>query len=152
MRTLLMAAAIFAALTQNPPSRAADAVMYRGNAAHTGEYDGAGGFAAQRERWRFKTGNLNRSTPAVAGGVVYVGSHTGNLYALDAATGALKWQAALGGEIASSPAVADGWFTSATTRVSTRSTRQRASASGRSRRATSRPSIIDGTTTSPRRW
>ena len=73
-------------LAFNLSARAADAVMYRGNGAHTGEYDGAGGFAGQRERWRFKTGNLNRSTPAVAGGVVYGGSHTGNLYALDAAT------------------------------------------------------------------
>jgi outer membrane protein assembly factor BamB len=107
-RTLLIAVAVLAALTLHRPARAADAVMYRGNAAHTGEYDGAGGFPEQRERWRFKTGNLNRSTPAVAAGVVYAGSHTGNLYALDAATGALKWQAALGGEIASSPAVADG--------------------------------------------
>ena len=85
-----------------------NAVMFRGNSQHTGVYDGKGGFPVQKERWRFKTGNVNRSTPAVAGGVVYVGSHTGNLYAIDAKTGAANWVTQLGGEISSSPAVADG--------------------------------------------
>ena len=88
-RSLLMAAAILATLPFSSPVLAADSVaaMYRGNPAHTGEYNGEGGFPAQRERWRFKTGNLNRSTPAVAAGVVYAGSHTGSLYAIGAATG-----------------------------------------------------------------
>lgn len=49
-RHLLTAAAILAARALNAPARAADAVMYRGNAAHTGEYDGGGGFPVQRER------------------------------------------------------------------------------------------------------
>lgn len=84
------------------------AVMFRGNPQHTGVYDGKGGFPIQKERWRFKTGNVNRSTPAVANGVVYVGSHTGNLYAIDAKTGAANWVTQLGGEISSSPAVAEG--------------------------------------------
>ncbi|MFB3922133.1 MAG: PQQ-binding-like beta-propeller repeat protein [Terriglobia bacterium] len=84
------------------------AVMFRGNPQHTGVYDGKGGFAIQKERWRYKTGNVNRSTPAVAAGVVYVGSHTGNLYAIDAKTGAANWVTQLSGEISSSPAVADG--------------------------------------------
>ena len=82
-------------------------VMFRGNPQHTGVYDGKGGFPIQKERWRFKTGNVNRSTPVVACGVVYVGSHTGNLYAIDAPTGAAKWITQLGGEISSSPAVAE---------------------------------------------
>jgi outer membrane protein assembly factor BamB len=84
-----------------------NAVMFRGNPQHTGVYDGRGGFPVQKERWRFKTGNVNRSTPAVTGGVVYVGSHTGNLYAIDARTGAANWVSQLGGEISSSPAVAE---------------------------------------------
>lgn len=84
------------------------AVMFRGNPQHTGAYGGKGSYPVQKERWRFKTGNVNRSTPAVANGVVYVGSHTGNLYAIDAKTGAANWVTQLGGEISSSPAVAEG--------------------------------------------
>lgn len=45
---------------------------------------------------------------ACANGVVYVGSFDNNVYALDAATGALKWSYTTGNFIDSSPAVADG--------------------------------------------
>jgi outer membrane protein assembly factor BamB len=48
------------------------------------------------------------SAPAVANGLVYVGSDDDHLYALDARTGAQVWSAATGGPIWSSPAVADG--------------------------------------------
>jgi outer membrane protein assembly factor BamB len=48
------------------------------------------------------------SSPAVAGGVVYAGSADGNLYALDAATGARLWSAATGGSVYASPAVTNG--------------------------------------------
>ncbi len=82
--------------------------MFRGNPQHTGVYDARGMFPAQKERWRFQTAHLNRSTPAVADGVVYAGSYDGNLYAIDAASGALKWKCQTAGEITSSPAVADG--------------------------------------------
>ena len=83
-------------------------VMFRANPQHTGVYNEKAKYPVQKERWRFKTGNVNRSTPAVAEGVVYFGSHTGYLYALDAATGALKWKFDTGAEISSSPAVAEG--------------------------------------------
>lgn len=85
-----------------------DTAMFRSNPRHTGVYDERAKYPAQKERWRFKTGNVNRSTPAVADGVVYFGSHDGNLYAVDAATGALKWKFQTPGEISSSPAVAEG--------------------------------------------
>jgi outer membrane protein assembly factor BamB len=48
------------------------------------------------------------SSPAVAGGLVYFGSSDGNVYALEAATGALKWKFKTGDVVHSSPAVADG--------------------------------------------
>ncbi len=83
-------------------------VMFRANPQHTGVYNEKAKYPVQKERWRFKTGNVNRSTPAVVEGVVYFGSHTGYLYAVDAATGALKWKFDTGGEISSSPAVAEG--------------------------------------------
>ena len=92
----------------SPGAPNSGAVMFRANPQHTGAYDEKAKYPAQKERWRFKTGNVNRSTPAVAGGVVYFGSHTGYLYAVDAATGALKWKFETPGEISSSPAVAEG--------------------------------------------
>ena len=58
--------------------------------------------------WRFEAGDLVWSSPAVADGVVYVGSKDHSLYALDASTGARLWRYRTGGGIWSSPAVADG--------------------------------------------
>jgi len=83
-------------------------------------------------RWKFRTGGERRfeakgihgmepknqtiadpydvylSSPAVAGGAVYFGSGDGNVYALDAITGALKWKFATGDVVHASPAVDSG--------------------------------------------
>ncbi|MBX3174489.1 MAG: PQQ-binding-like beta-propeller repeat protein [Gemmatimonadaceae bacterium] len=48
------------------------------------------------------------SSPAVASGVVYIGSGDQNVYALDAATGAVKWTFSTGDVVHASPAVAGG--------------------------------------------
>ncbi|TET28854.1 MAG: hypothetical protein E3J73_00245, partial [Candidatus Bathyarchaeum sp.] len=48
------------------------------------------------------------SSPAVADGLVYVGSNDDNIYALDASTGTVIWNYTTGDDVASSPAVADG--------------------------------------------
>jgi outer membrane protein assembly factor BamB len=48
------------------------------------------------------------SSPAVANGAVYFGSGDGNVYALDASTGSLKWKFQTGNVVHASPAVADG--------------------------------------------
>jgi outer membrane protein assembly factor BamB len=48
------------------------------------------------------------SSPAVEAGMVYFGSGDGNLYALDAETGQMKWKFATQDVVHSSPAVADG--------------------------------------------
>ncbi|HEU4627160.1 MAG TPA: PQQ-binding-like beta-propeller repeat protein [Steroidobacteraceae bacterium] len=48
------------------------------------------------------------SSPAIAQGVVYFGSGDGNVYALDAASGALKWKFQTGDVVHASPAIADG--------------------------------------------
>lgn len=58
--------------------------------------------------WTYTTGGIVESSPAVAGGVVYIGSNDGYLYALDATTGAKKWRKNVGGVDYSSPAVANG--------------------------------------------
>ena len=44
----------------------------------------------------------------MAGGTVYVGSVDGKVYALDAATGHVRWAYASGGSVLSGPVVADG--------------------------------------------
>jgi outer membrane protein assembly factor BamB len=48
------------------------------------------------------------SSPVIAKDVVYFGSGNGNVYALDAAGGALKWAFKTGDVVHSSPALADG--------------------------------------------
>jgi len=48
------------------------------------------------------------SSPAVAGGRVYVGSSDGKLYVLDAATGTRQWEFDAGDAITASPAIAGG--------------------------------------------
>ena len=48
------------------------------------------------------------SSPAVANGIVYVGSNDKNLYALDAKTGAKLWSYATGNSVESSPIVTNG--------------------------------------------
>ena len=40
--------------------------------------------------WRVKPSNT-RFQPAVAGGTLFVGSQNGNVYALDAKTGCVRW-------------------------------------------------------------
>ena len=48
------------------------------------------------------------SSPAVANGVVYVGSDDGNVYALNAKTGVKLWSYTTDSNVFSSPAVANG--------------------------------------------
>jgi outer membrane protein assembly factor BamB len=64
--------------------------------------------ATGAERWRYATAGTVWSSPAVAGGLVFVGSGSGTLYALDAATGALAWRLAAEGPMFSSPVLHDG--------------------------------------------
>lgn len=85
-----------------------------------------------KEKWRFRTGGERRyaakhlhgsqpaaetmpdpfdvylSSAAVVAGTVYFGSGDGNVYALDAESGQLKWKFATGDVVHASPAVAEG--------------------------------------------
>jgi outer membrane protein assembly factor BamB len=58
--------------------------------------------------WSYATGNAVGSSPAVAMGVVYVGSADSNVYALNAKTGVKLWKYKTSDEVDSSPAVANG--------------------------------------------
>jgi eukaryotic-like serine/threonine-protein kinase len=57
------------------------------------------------KRWSFQSGGMIRSSPVVAGHVVYVGSDDGSLYALKADDGAYLWSRPIGGAVESVPAV-----------------------------------------------
>ena len=59
-------------------------------------------------KWSATTAGDVESSPAVVDGVVYVGSHDGDLHALDAQTGDPVWTTTIGGLVSSSPAVVNG--------------------------------------------
>jgi len=100
-----------------------------------GSYDGifyALDAATGKQRWKFETGGERHfeakglhggkprtqtmpdvwdfflSSPAVAKGLVYFGSGDGNFYALDTASGGLRWKVTTQNVVHSSPALADG--------------------------------------------
>ncbi len=58
--------------------------------------------------WEYGTGGTVASSPAVVDGNVFFGSIDGNVYCLDALTGAWIWQYPTGDTVWSSPAVVDG--------------------------------------------
>ena len=60
------------------------------------------------KQWSFATGDTVTSSPAVADGVVYVGSGDDHVRSLDATTGTRLWRATTGGPVVSVPAVANG--------------------------------------------
>jgi outer membrane protein assembly factor BamB len=59
-------------------------------------------------QWSHATGDAVLSSPTVVNGVVYIGSEDGEVYALNASTGAKRWSYATGGSILSSPTVVNG--------------------------------------------
>ena len=72
----------------------------------------------KQPRWQFPAGQYVdiKSSPAVVQGAIYFGSDDGYLYALDAATGRLRWKVKADDDVTSAPAVGDGivYFTAAT--------------------------------------
>ena len=61
-----------------------------------------------KPRWTHMTRARIDSSPAIAGGRVYVGSNDGRLYALDLTTGKVAWEHDEGAAITASPALASG--------------------------------------------
>jgi outer membrane protein assembly factor BamB len=83
---------------------------FRHDTAHTGVdgFENAIGVANVSKlglKWDFPTGGAVVSSPAVANGIVYVGSNDGSLYALSTTTGKKLWSYPTGGPIMSAPAV-----------------------------------------------
>ena len=97
-----------------PPARRAGTAdagawpQFRGNARLTGVSTSAPP-RTLKLLWKYEAGDSIDSSAAIVDGAVYVGSLTGDLMALDLATGKLRWKYATGGSIGeSSPAVAGG--------------------------------------------
>lgn len=42
-------------------------------------------------RWKIKTGGAFSASPVIAGGILYIGNNAGTLYALDPASGRVRW-------------------------------------------------------------
>lgn len=88
------------------PSPIANVAMFRGNPEHTGELSGPGITGRPFRVWRFDTAGELYSSPAVVDGIVYIGSKSGYLFALNAENGNEQWRLELGDFIVrSSPAV-----------------------------------------------
>ena len=81
--------------------------MFRGGSAHRGVVETRGVPTFGQIRWRFRTGGPVRSTPAVSGGVVFVGSSDGHLYAIDRDEGTPLWSFQAAAAVVSSPAVVE---------------------------------------------
>ena len=86
---------------------AADWPMFRGNPALTGV---APGTLPDKPAllWSFKTRGPIKSSAAIVGNRVFIGSNDTNVYALDLATGKQIWTSGTGDAVESSPLVLDG--------------------------------------------
>lgn len=87
--------------------------MYQSDSGNTGQGDGTGPTEAPSEKWVVELeGEVQRGV-AVAGGVAYVGTTAGNVYALDVTSGETRWtyDASVGGDtfsVPGCPAIAGG--------------------------------------------
>ena len=65
--------------------------------------------ATGKLKWKYRAASsdigIGESSPAVAGGIVYIGDLAGVFHAVDAATGKARWTFKTGAEIKSSPVV-----------------------------------------------
>ena len=93
----------------------ADATMFRGGPDHLGVYTSATTPTLAVTVWRFKTHGKVYSSPMLYGGLVIIGSSDDTVYAVSAATGAVRWKVGTQGAVNSSPAAASGlvYFNSA---------------------------------------
>ncbi|HYA77790.1 MAG TPA: PQQ-binding-like beta-propeller repeat protein, partial [Verrucomicrobiae bacterium] len=89
------------------PFANADWTMFHADPSHSGAGTGNPTLSPTL-LWKYNTGNWVYSSPAVVGGVVYVGSEDGSVYALNAANGEYIWKFTTGGSVDSCPAVVNG--------------------------------------------
>ena len=107
---ILLIAVLFAGAVTVPAAAQYDTMQFHYNVQHTGDYSPVAGPVPSNGQllWNYTTSGSVESPPAVANGVVYVGSTDNNTYALNATTGTELWNYTTGGAVWSSPAVANG--------------------------------------------
>lgn len=93
-------------LTPSPEARA-DWPMFRGNPSLTGIAEGKLPDGLTK-LWEFKTGGPVKSSAAIVGNRVYIGSGDEKLYALKLEDGSKIWEFKTQGSVESSPLVLDG--------------------------------------------
>src|ERR1044072_5631874 len=83
---------------------------FHGDTARTGVFPTAGPQQLNGTKWTFKTDGPIIGSPAIADGVVYIGSIDGNMYAVDQETGKQKWKIKTfaSRQVTSSPTIANG--------------------------------------------
>ncbi|HEX7295498.1 MAG TPA: PQQ-binding-like beta-propeller repeat protein, partial [Pyrinomonadaceae bacterium] len=83
---------------------------FHGDVARTGVYSTPGPVELKGTRWTFKTEGPIIGSPAIANGVVYIGSIDGNVYAVDQERGKQKWKfkTFASRQVTSTPTVAEG--------------------------------------------
>ena len=82
--------------------------MFHHDLTHTGTSTSTGP-TTNNTLWTYSTGSWDeKSSPAIVGRLVYVGSWDGKVYCLNATAGALVWSYTTGGGLYSSAAVVDG--------------------------------------------
>jgi hypothetical protein len=72
--------------------------MFRHDLTHTG-YSTSASHCTNQTLWSYTTGNQVHSSPAIFGGVVFVGSDDNKIYALNASTGAFLWNYTTGNAV-----------------------------------------------------
>jgi outer membrane protein assembly factor BamB len=83
-------------------------VMFRRDMSRTGSFNPGEVLPRGDIKWTFATEGAIHSSPAVADGIVYVGSRDGYVYALKAETGEKLWAFKTGSWVESSPVVVGG--------------------------------------------
>jgi outer membrane protein assembly factor BamB len=100
--------------SSSPPSPADWTEYHRDNMQRWNPYEtvlGVNNVGSLQLKWKSSIGQFfqtEESSSAVVGGVIYFGSDDGNVYALNAGTGAKLWSYTTAGIVTSSPAVVNG--------------------------------------------
>lgn len=90
---------LFASTSVAAPTPLLAAEMFRCTASHSGSCKTTGlpvrlmnaeQPVVAHVTWKYRTGNLNRSSPVVVNDVLFVGSNNGTFHAIDARTGKAK--------------------------------------------------------------